>query len=62
MFPALGSPRGWGIAAGLLVLGLLIYSPSLPGPFVLDDFDLMEVFSAVRIGDWARCATRAGRC
>jgi protein O-mannosyl-transferase len=47
-----GSLRAWGVAAGLLLLGLLIYSPSLPGPFVLDDFDLMEVFSAVRIGDW----------
>src|SRR5262249_20407684 len=44
--------RAWGIAAGFLLLGLLIYFPSLSGPFVLDDFDLMEVFSAVRIGDW----------
>jgi tetratricopeptide (TPR) repeat protein len=43
--------RAWAVSAGLLVLGLLIYAPSLSGPFVLDDFDLMEVFSAVRLGD-----------
>jgi tetratricopeptide (TPR) repeat protein len=41
-----------GVAAGLVLLGLLIYAPSLRGPFVLDDFDLMEVFSAIRFGDW----------
>jgi protein O-mannosyl-transferase len=47
-----GSLRAWALAAGLLLLGLLLYWPSLKGPFVLDDFDLMEVFSAVRVGDW----------
>jgi hypothetical protein len=47
----LGSLRASGVAAGFLLLALLIYWPSLHGPFILDDFDLMEAFSAVRAGD-----------
>ncbi len=48
-----GGVRAWAMALGLPLLALLLYAPSLRGPFVLDDFDLMEVFSAVRLGDWA---------
>ena len=55
-----GGVRAWGLAAGVLLFSLLIYHPSLHGPFVFDDFDLMEVFSAVRVGDWS-AASRTGR-
>ncbi len=55
-----GSLLAWGIAAGVVVLAFLIYAPSLGGPFILDDFDLMEAFSAVRAGD-QRALLRTGR-
>ena len=42
----------WVFAIGLFALGLLIYSPALSGPFFLDDYDLLEAFSAVRAGRW----------
>ena len=48
-----GSPggfRSWHWVALLFVASLLLYSPALEGPFVLDDYDMIEGFSAVRTG------------
>jgi len=42
----------WLFAIALFALGLLIYSPALWGPFFLDDYDLLEAFSTVRIAKW----------
>ena len=50
----------WSFAVGLFIWGLLIYWPCLSGPFILDDYDLMEVFSAVRTGD-LKATIRSGR-
>ncbi len=48
-------PRpGWwnlGYAVALIAAGLAVYWPALGGPFVFDDYDLMEVASAVRATD-----------
>ena len=49
--PGMRRSTYWGFAAVLFVLGLLIYSPCLTGPFILDDYDLTETFSAVRLGE-----------
>jgi len=43
--------RPWHFAALLFVAGLALYAPALNGPFVLDDYDLIEGFSAVRTGE-----------
>lgn len=44
-------PWGWVFAAACLVLALVVYGPALSGPFVLDDYDLMEGASVVRTAD-----------
>jgi protein O-mannosyl-transferase len=44
-------PWGWVFAAACFALALLVYGPALSGPFVLDDFDLMEGASVVRQPD-----------
>src|SRR5690606_21635414 len=49
--PSLG-PMAWVFPLAVLALGFLLYSPAISGPFVLDDYDLQEGFSAVLIGDW----------
>lgn len=41
----------WIYCAALVVMAWLIYSPSLSGPFLLDDFDMQEPASAVRSGN-----------
>ena len=41
----------WIFCAVLVALTWLIYSPSLAGPFLLDDFDMEEPSSAVRSGN-----------
>lgn len=43
------SQREWLFAALLFVLGFAVYFPALNGPFVLDDYDLQEGFSTVRL-------------
>ncbi len=43
--------RPWLFFPLLLVVGVAIYWPAVDGPFILDDFDLKEVASAVRGGD-----------
>ena len=48
--PAL-SRRSWLFPALLLVIAVVIYWPAVDGPFILDDFDLMEAASAIRGGD-----------
>ena len=50
--PASRFNHPWLFAIALFALGLLIYSPALWGPFFLDDYDLLEAFSTVRIGKW----------
>ncbi len=47
--PAWLAPLAFGVL--LIMLGLAIYSSTLPGAFVLDDFDLNEAGSAVRRGE-----------
>jgi tetratricopeptide (TPR) repeat protein len=42
--------RPWHFAALLFALALLLYSPALNGPLVLDDYDMTEGGSAVRLG------------
>ena len=37
--------------AALFALALLIYSPALEGPFILDDYDLLEASSSLRTGN-----------
>jgi tetratricopeptide (TPR) repeat protein len=44
--------RPWLFYVLLAVVGIAIYLPAIDGPFILDDFDLMEVASAVRGGDF----------
>ncbi len=44
--------RWWFFAAILAVLGCAVYWPATPGPFVLDDFDMLESASAVRQARW----------
>ena len=44
-------PWGWVFAAICIALALAVYAPALNGPFVLDDFDLMEGASVVRQPD-----------
>ena len=44
--------RPWLFYVLLAVVGIAIYWPAIDGPFILDDFDLMEVASAVRGGDF----------
>jgi hypothetical protein len=46
-----GGPRTWWFAVLLFAVGFTLYSPSLSGPFVFDDYDLLEVWSSVRAGD-----------
>jgi tetratricopeptide (TPR) repeat protein len=43
--------RPWHFIALLFLLSLALYSPALNGPFVLDDYDLIEGYSAVRTGE-----------
>ena len=47
----------WIFVIGLFALGLLIYSPALSGPFFLDDYDLLESFSTVRVANWGTLMT-----
>jgi protein O-mannosyl-transferase len=47
-----GGRAVWLFPLVVLAFGFLIYAPALSGPFVLDDYDLQEGFSAVLIGDW----------
>ena len=42
--------RPWHFAALLVLVAFVIYAPALSGPFVLDDYDMIEGFSAVRSG------------
>ncbi len=44
-------PLGWAFAAACFLLALVCYGPALSGPFVLDDYDLMEGASVVRTAD-----------
>ncbi|MBI1357456.1 MAG: tetratricopeptide repeat protein [Acidobacteria bacterium] len=44
-------PWGWLFAGAVFVLALLVYAPALKGPFVLDDYDLLEGASVVRTAD-----------
>ncbi len=52
---SLSTTWGWArpglYGAFVFVLGLLIYSPALEGPFFLDDQDLLEVSSILRTGN-----------
>jgi tetratricopeptide (TPR) repeat protein len=52
--------RHWYFVAVLFALALGLYAPALNGPFVLDDYDMLEGFSAVRTGD-ALSIARSGR-
>ncbi len=45
-----GRFRPWPWVALLFVLSLILYAPAIDGPFVLDDYDMIEGFSAVRTG------------
>lgn len=49
--PSLGK-AAWIFPLVVLAVGFLLYAPAISGPFVLDDYDLQEGFSAVLIGDW----------
>lgn len=42
--------RAWAFVALVITLGSIIYYPSLYGPFILDDYDMLETASAVRAG------------
>lgn len=55
-----GSTTAWWYAPLLIGIAFLIYYPSLNGPFILDDYDMMESNSAVRTGDWGQ-NIRSGR-
>ena len=50
----------WAFVALAFVLALALYSPALNGPFVLDDYDLVEGFSTVRSGE-VGSIVRSGR-
>ena len=50
----------WWFPVLLAVLAVVLYWPSLSGPFVYDDYDMMESFSAVRRGT-APALIRSGR-
>ncbi|MEZ5392559.1 MAG: tetratricopeptide repeat protein [Bryobacterales bacterium] len=52
--------RPWHFAAVLVVLGFVLYVPAMHGPFVLDDYDMIEGFSAVRSAEWGP-VIRSGR-
>ncbi len=43
--------RAWAFVALVITLGSIIYYPSLYGPFILDDYDMLETASAVRAGE-----------
>ena len=52
--------RPWQFVALLFALALLLYSPAMNGPFVLDDYDMIEGASAVRTGQ-TLAIMRSGR-
>ena len=49
--PQTSSWRNWAFAALVIALGSIIYYPSIYGPFILDDYDMLETASAVRAGE-----------
>ena len=55
-----GGFRQWHWVVLLFALSLVLYAPALNGPFVLDDYDMIEGFSAVRTGQTG-AIIRSGR-
>lgn len=56
-----GAPKtAWWYAPLLIAVAFLIYYPALHGPFILDDYDMMESNSSVRTGAWNQ-NIRSGR-
>ena len=52
--PASRWPRSGWYGAALFLLALLIYSPAFDGPFILDDYDLLEASSSPRTSDFVQ--------